>query len=163
MADPAVRRQMVEAARVMDQPVRAAQAVRREREHITAQKTDIQARRPGPLLGQGERGGGQIDGVHLEAALGEQQRVAAEPAAEVQRPPSRDEPPVQIGHEVLVRLRREERHGSVPVRIEIVPPSGRPTGPTVTPRREQPVQESQYVLHRADAPVHPALPPMRRT
>ena len=112
VADAAVRRQMVEAAGVVDQVVRAVQAGAGEGEGVTAVEADLGSRLPGAFLGPGDGRRVEVDGVHLEAQRGEVQRVAARPAAQVEGAARRDQPAVEVRDQVLVRLRHEERHAA---------------------------------------------------
>jgi hypothetical protein len=121
---------------------------------------DVESGRGGPIAGPGDRGGGQVDGIDLKARGGQVQRVAAGAAAEVQGPAGGDQPSVEVRHQVLIGLIREERHGPVPVCVEAVPPVGAAAGrPPVGTGREQPVQQFQHVLDVADVAVHPASSP----
>lgn len=123
MADPAVRRQVVEASSVDDEVVRAAQLGCGEGESVTAEEADIDASLASPVVALFDGHGGDVDRIHLEAARGEEQGIAARPAAQVQGPTGSDQALVEIGGQVLVGLRHEERDGLRPVGIEAIPES----------------------------------------
>lgn len=155
VAEAPVRRKMVEAARVVDQVVQAAQHRPGQRERVTAVETHRRPGLAGPLLGPGDGGGGEVDGVHGEPPRGQVPRVAPRTAPEVEDPAARgDHAPVEPLHEVLVRLVHEERHRPGPVRVERVPPVGRPVRPAVGARGEQVVQEPQHIVDVSDSTVH---------
>jgi hypothetical protein len=77
VADAAVRWQVVEAAGIVDQVVRAAQVGRGEGEGIAAMKVDLGAGIAGAVLGPGDGRWGKVHGVHRESRRGEVHGVAA--------------------------------------------------------------------------------------
>jgi hypothetical protein len=158
VADASMGRQMVEAARVVDQVVRAAKLGRGERKGVAVVEPDVRPSLPGPLLGPVKGGLGEVDGVHLKTPRGQVERVASGAAAQVEGTARGDQAPVEIPGEAFVRLRHEERHGPGAVGIEAVPPVGSGGGPAVGLRREQAVQKPQYIVDGTYGPVHPYSP-----
>ncbi len=84
VADPAVRRQVVEAPRVVDQVVRAGEAGRVGGEGVAQVEADRGAGRAGAFAGPVEGGRRQVDGVDPVPLGGQEQGVAAGSAAQVE-------------------------------------------------------------------------------
>src|SRR5690606_30926493 len=108
VGDPAVRRQVVEAAGVVHEVVGAGQCGRLapgtgradtgQGEHVPVVEAET-ARPTGvlrPFTGPGEGCRGEVDRVHVEAVGRQVQRVAAGSAAQFQRPAAGEEPSLDV-------------------------------------------------------------------